>query len=62
MRKTIDICCAGNKVIRKMSSSRGGLTPTPPCVRPWSWPCDHCALCGCYAKHNKSMVLRVSQI
>ena len=26
-----------------------------------SGPCGHCALCGCYGKHDKSMVPRVSQ-
>ena len=26
--------------------------------RPW----EHCALCGCYGKNNKSMVLNVSQL
>jgi len=26
-----------------------------------SRPCGHCAFCGCYGKHDKSMVPRVSQ-
>jgi len=31
-------------------------------VKGESGPCSHCALCGCYGKHNKSTVPRVSQI
>ena len=27
-----------------------------------SRPCEHCALCGCYGKNNKSMVPNVSQL
>ena len=27
-----------------------------------SRPCEHCALCGCYEKNNKSMVSNVSQL
>ena len=27
-----------------------------------SRPCEHCALCGCYGKNNKSMVPTVSQL
>jgi len=27
-----------------------------------SRPCEHCALCGCYGKNNKSMVPQVSQL
>ena len=27
-----------------------------------SRPCEHCALCGCYGKNNKSMVRNVSQL
>ena len=27
-----------------------------------STPCEHCALCGCYGKNNKSMVPNVSQL
>ena len=27
-----------------------------------SRPCEHCALCGCYGKNNKSMIPNVSQL
>ena len=27
-----------------------------------SRPCEHCALCGCYGKNNKSMLSNVSQL
>jgi len=27
-----------------------------------SRPCEHCALCGCFGKNNKSMVPNVSQL
>jgi len=38
------------------------LSKTREPVKGESGPCGHCALCGCYGKHSKSMVLRVSQI
>ena len=27
-----------------------------------SRPCEHCALCGCFGKNNKSMVPNISQL
>jgi len=32
--KTINLFCAGNKVFVNIQAQGGGLTPTPPCVRP----------------------------
>jgi len=31
-----DLLCAGNKVFVKYQAQGGVLTPTPPCVRPWT--------------------------
>jgi len=38
------------------------LSKTREHVKGLSGPCGHCALCGNYGKHNKSMVPCVSQI
>ena len=32
----MNLLCAGNKVFVKNQAQGGVLTPTPPCVRPWS--------------------------